>query len=121
MAVLVGILALVQTSLGAYGVWFELSGAGDPGRLLMAALAAAGGTLAFAAALVRRQRLAASRVLTFVGGVMGLALGHPGYLAPPVLLMLASLFPRAGSGLPRLGWRASLADPRRDHQRESAP
>ena len=90
------ILALLLVSLGAYGVWSETR-VEDPSfvRLGLAVATGSGGLLALLGIL----RL--GRVVTVTGSLMGFAVGHPGYLLIPILLMMSV----ATEKLSSISWR----------------
>jgi hypothetical protein len=74
------VLALLQISLGSYGIWFDLT--------LRASVVTAGGILALSVVPLRYRMPSVSRFATVVGGVMGLAVGFPLYALFPFLLAL---------------------------------
>lgn len=97
------VLALVQISLGSYGIWYELTETPSYARVVMASMVAVGGILALSVVPLRYRMPSVARISTVVGGLMGLAVGFPAFALVPLLLTLLGFLtysrPRAGREL----------------------
>ena len=87
------VLALVQIRFGSYAIWYELTLTGSLNiKLLVAAcMITVGGILALSVVPLRYRAPSVARTSTVIGGLMGLAVGHPGYLLVPFLLAVLGL------------------------------